>query len=181
MVNVMTSEMADSELIIPTLNPIFAQRSRFRMMSQCPEIWDILDSVYDPELPGLTLWDLGVLQDVQVNDQQVLVIITPTYSGCPAVDMMSQDVITALNAANYNDVKVKITLAPAWCTDMISPAGKLQLAQLQIAPPNKDDDPDCPVCHSKNTQLLSQFGSTACKELHQCQDCLEDFDYFKSL
>jgi len=175
------NEMVSAELVIPTLNPIFAQRNSFRAMSEYPELWALLDSVFDPELPGLTLWDLGVLQDVQVDDKQVLVIITPTYSGCPAVDMMSQDVISALNAANYHDVRVKVTLAPAWCTDMISPAGKQQLANLQIAPPNKDDDPDCPVCHSKNTQLLSQFGSTACKALHQCKDCLETFDYFKTL
>ncbi|MFT5760148.1 MAG: ring-1,2-phenylacetyl-CoA epoxidase subunit PaaD [Alteromonadaceae bacterium] len=177
----MVSEMVNNELVIPTLNPIFAQRNSFRAMSVHAKIWDLLDSVYDPELPGLTLWDLGVLQDVQVHGQQIVVIITPTYSGCPAVDMMAKDVVTALNAANYQDVKVKVTLAPAWCTDMISPAGKQQLADLHIAPPNKDDDPDCPVCHSKNTQLLSQFGSTACKALHQCQDCLETFDYFKSL
>ena len=167
--------------IIPTLHPIFAERVSFRNNSVHGDLWTILDGVCDPELPGLTLWDLGVLQDIQVDEQQVLVIITPTYSGCPAVDMMSQEVITALNAANYDDVRVKVTLAPAWCTDMISPAGKQQLANLHIAPPNKDDDPDCPVCHSKNTQLLSQFGSTACKALYTCQDCLETFDYFKTL
>lgn len=171
-----------AEQLIPTLNPMFAKRRSFRQASNHQQLWQTLDQVYDPELPGLTIWDLGVLQDVQVtDDQQICVVITPTYSGCPAVDTMATDVKKALNNAGYHDVSVKVTLSPAWCTDMISPAGKKQLASLHIAPPNDADKPVCPVCHSHHTKLLSQFGSTACKALYCCQDCLETFDYFKSL
>lgn len=166
---------------IPTINPVFAKRRAFRLASDHQKIWNILDGVYDPELPGLTIWDLGVLQDVQIEEDNITVVITPTYSGCPAVDAMSQDVKKALKSEGYLNVRVKVALAPAWCTDMISPAGKLQLASLHIAPPNEKDEPACPVCHSKNTQLLSQFGSTACKALYSCQDCSETFDYFKNL
>ncbi len=176
----------DTEHIIPTLHPAFAERRCFRADSVCGELWDILDQVCDPELPGLTLWDLGVLQDVQLsndasNNQQITVVLTPTYSGCPAVDAMSEDAIKALNNAGFNQVKVTVTLAPAWSTDMISPNGKKQLQALSIAPPNEHDHVDCPVCGSGETEVLSQFGSTACKAMYRCQSCSEVFDYFKNL
>lgn len=167
--------------VIPTVNPVYAQRRKFRMDGEHQALWNLLDSVYDPELPGLTIWDLGVLQDVRKEDDTAIVVITPTYSGCPAVDTMKQDVISALNDAGYLQVKVEVALAPAWGTDMISPAGKLQLSSLHIAPPQEDDKPNCPVCDSPNTTVLSQFGSTACKALHQCRDCFESFDYFKRI
>jgi len=166
---------------IPTVNPVYAQRRKFRADSEFGQLWDILDDVCDPELPGLTIWDLGVLQDVTIQDSQILVTITPTYSGCPAVDAMSADIISALKSAGYEQIKVHVALSPAWGTDMISPAGKQHLAAIHIAPPQPDDEPDCPVCGSHNTQVLSQFGSTACKALHRCDDCFETFDYFKRL
>ena len=167
--------------IIPTLHPIFAERVSFRNNSNCSVLWNVLDTVYDPELPGLTLWDLGVLQDVQRVNDVIKVVITPTYSGCPAVDAMSQDSIKAFNDAGYSKVEVSVVLAPAWSTDMISPAGKQQLQALHIAPPTDDDKIDCPVCHSDDTQVLSEFGSTACKAMYRCNHCLEVFDYFKKL
>lgn len=169
------------EQLIPTVEPAFAQRRKFRSESQCPQLWDILDNVFDPELPGLTIWDLGVLQDVVEHDEHLEVVITPTYSGCPAVETMSDDIVTALNDAGYSKVEVKVTLSPAWGTEMISPAGKAQLAKIKIAPPVESDQPDCPVCGSSNTFTISQFGSTACKALHQCRDCHETFDYFKRI
>ncbi|MFT4925355.1 MAG: ring-1,2-phenylacetyl-CoA epoxidase subunit PaaD [Phenylobacterium sp.] len=174
-----------SEQLIPTVNPIYAERRRYRAASEHQTIWAILDGVFDPELPGLTIWDLGVLQDVRVEQDfgacNTIVVITPTYSGCPAVDAMKQDIVTALNGAGYEQVTVEVTLSPAWGTEMISPSGKVQLANLHIAPPQQDDQPDCPVCSSSNTEVLSQFGSTACKAMYRCQDCFEVFDYFKTL
>jgi ring-1,2-phenylacetyl-CoA epoxidase subunit PaaD len=182
--------------IIPTVNPVFAKRSVHRNNSQHAQIWQLLDQVYDPELPGLTIWDLGILQDVQLvdhaevvgvensadladNKKQWLISITPTYSGCPAVDAIKQDVQTVLQQAGYKNIEVKVVLAPAWTTEMMSPAGKAHLKSIQIAPPDIQDKVSCPVCESEHTRLVSQFGSTACKALYQCQDCLEHFDYFK--
>lgn len=167
--------------VIPTVNPVYAKRRQARVNSPFVHLFDVLDTVYDPELPGLTIWDLGVLQDVSLTEDVCEVTITPTYSGCPAVDAMTADIITAMTAAGFHNTKVKVALAPAWGTDMISPQGKQQLASLQIAPPQEDDAPNCPVCGSSNTQVLSQFGSTACKALHRCDDCFETFDYFKRL
>ena len=175
----MTMEQAIE--IIPTLHPIFAERVSYRNNSNCAELWNILDGVFDPELPGLTLWDLGVLQDVQQVNECITVVITPTYSGCPAVDAMSEDAVKALNSAGYSKVEVSVVLAPAWTTDMISPAGKQQLQALHIAPPNNEGKVACPVCNSNDSQVLSEFGSTACKAMYKCNHCLEVFDYFKPL
>jgi ring-1,2-phenylacetyl-CoA epoxidase subunit PaaD len=174
-----------SPRLIPTVNPAYAERHAFRKQSQYQEVWNILDNVFDPELPGLTIWDLGVLQNVeQVDDDIWRITITPTYSGCPAVDAMSDDIKSELNRAGYDKVIVKVALAPAWTTDMISPKGAAHLKSIQIAPPIDNEEevnPSCPLCDSSNTVLISQFGSTACKALYQCQDCHEPFDYFKTL
>lgn len=167
--------------LIPTVAPAYAQRRKYRSESSSAQLWDILDSVYDPELPGLTIWDLGVLQDVIERDEGLEVVITPTYSGCPATETMAADIKTAMAEAGFHQVEVKVVLSPAWGTDMISPKGKEQLAAIKIAPPVESDEPDCPVCGSSNTFVISQFGSTACKALHQCRDCHETFDYFKRI
>lgn len=172
-------ELKDKTKVIPTLAPEYAKRRAYRNNSPHQSIWDILDSVYDPELPGLTIWDLGILQDIQVIDETVVVTVTPTYSGCPAVDTINQDVKKALGDAGYEKVELRITLAPAWSTEMMSPAGKAHLKSIHIAPPNKADEIVCPVCDSKDTKIISQFGSTACKSLCQCNECSEVFDYFK--
>lgn len=165
---------------IPTLSPEFAKRRAYRNDSEFQEIWNILDGVFDPELPGLTIWDLGILQDVQLIDETYNIVVTPTYSGCPAVDTINDDIKVALASAGFKQVKVIITLTPAWTTEMMSPAGKAHLKNIHIAPPDKDDKIHCPICESDNIKLISQFGSTACKSLHQCNDCSEVFDYFKS-
>lgn len=142
----------------------------------------MLDAVCDPELPGVTLWDLGVLQDISVTESTIDVAITLTYSGCPAVHTMKDDIVACLSETHPNhDVHVKVLLSPAWSTDMMSPEAKNQLTGINIAPPNDDDKVVCPLCESHNTTLLSQFGSTACKALYRCDSCLETFDYFKSL
>lgn len=166
--------------IIPTLNPVFAKRKQQRKNSEFSFVWDLLDKVYDPELPGLTIWDLGILQNVSFEDDKWLVEITPTYSGCPAVDTIIDDIHSVFKNAGYLNINVNVILAPAWSTEMISPAGKAHLKTICIAAPDNNDDVICPLCDSSNTKVISQFGSTACKALYQCLDCLEHFDYFKN-
>jgi ring-1,2-phenylacetyl-CoA epoxidase subunit PaaD len=146
-------------------------------------------AVLDPEVPVLTIEDLGVLRDVVVDDdRRVEVTITPTYSGCPAMDAIRQDVLTALHDAGFDDVTVRLVLSPAWTTDWMSEPGKAKLRAYGIAPP--DHRPSgpislrlslrCPQCGSASTHELSRFGSTACKSLWVCDDCREPFDHFKA-
>ena len=165
--------------VIPTLNPVYAARLTHRNNSEHKQVWDLLDCVHDPELPGLTIWDLGILQDVRFESEQWQIDVTPTYSGCPAVETINQDIKAAMEGAKLTPVQVNLVLAPAWSTEMMSPVGKAHLKSINIAPPHVDDKVSCPVCDSANTRLISQFGSTACKALYQCEDCFENFDYFK--
>jgi len=145
------------------------------------KIFKILESVTDPEIPVISLNDLGILRDVKVHGDQVEVVITPTYTGCPAMLAMEQDIYTALQKEDIKNVKVTTVLSPAWTTDWMSEEGKRKLEEYGIAPPNptSPDEIPCPQCESKNTTMMSQFGSTACKALYKCEDCLEPFDYFK--
>lgn len=157
-------------------------------------VWKILETVTDPEVPVLTIMDLGIVRDVKIHtdfsnspsvDLGVEVIITPTYTGCPAMDMISMNIRLALIEHGFNNVKITSVLSPAWTTDWMSEEGKQKLKEYGIAPPKghagsvAEDGIECPQCHSINTKLLSEFGSTACKSLYQCQDCKEPFDYFK--
>jgi ring-1,2-phenylacetyl-CoA epoxidase subunit PaaD len=157
----------------------------------------IAASVPDPELPMLTLADLGILRDVQVDDGgRVEVAITPTYSGCPAMATMRDDLRHALNDAGFADVSVRVALAPAWTTDWISPRGRAALAEAGISPPSPARDhrgpvpltlgpvrreTACPRCGSAETELTSEFGSTACRALYRCRACLEPFDHMKEI
>lgn len=172
-----------TQTVIPTLNPVYAQRLAKRNQSSHQKVWNVLDQVHDPELPGLTIWDLGVLQNVEleISGSETIwrVEITPTYSGCPAVEVMASDVKSAMQQAGYAPVVVKVVLSPPWSTDMMSPNGKQHLKSISIAPPDNQDKVHCPLCDSAQTKVISQFGSTACKALYQCEDCLEFFDYFK--
>ncbi len=149
------------------------------------KILSILQEVQDPEIPVLTISDLGILRDINIIDDEIEVIITPTYSGCPAMDAISMDIRLKLIEQGYKKVKITSVLSPAWTTDWMSEVGKRKLKEYGIAPPvNRSDGvsdrlPNCPQCNSTNTKLLSQFGSTACKALYQCNDCKEPFDYFK--
>jgi ring-1,2-phenylacetyl-CoA epoxidase subunit PaaD len=146
-----------------------------------------LEAVTDPEIPVLTIADLGVLRDVSVHDDTVDVTITPTYSGCPAMNMIMLDIETALARANIK-ARVHTRLSPAWTTDWLSDAGHRKLAASGIAPPAHtasrralfgQEHPVCPRCGSADTELISEFGSTACKSLHRCRLCREPFDAFK--
>jgi ring-1,2-phenylacetyl-CoA epoxidase subunit PaaD len=152
-------------------------------------VWDIAATVVDPEVPVLTIEDLGVLRSVAVEGGTVTIDITPTYSGCPAVDAMRDDIVSALRAAGYADVRVRQVLAPAWTTDWMSEAGRAKLEAFGIAPPlparagsavNVGLGIRCPHCGSLHTRQLSRFGSTSCKALYVCQRCQEPFDYFKA-
>jgi ring-1,2-phenylacetyl-CoA epoxidase subunit PaaD len=143
-------------------------------------------SVVDPEIRVLTIADLGVLRDVSVDGEHVTVTITPTYSGCPAMDLIRADIRRALAAAGYSDVEVRTVLSPAWTTDWISEAGRSKLAAAGIAPPGRGAVPlrlsvRCPRCGSPDTEELSRFGSTACKALWRCRACAEPFDRVKPL
>ncbi len=125
--------------------------------------------------------DLGIVRDVHVGGESVEVIITPTYSGCPALLEIERDIHNRLKEEGYQNVKVTTVLSPAWTTDWMTDEGKRKLEAYGIAPPNPTNPEEvaCPQCKSKNTEVLSQFGSTACKSLYKCKDCLEPFDYFK--
>ena len=154
-------------------------------------VWDILSNVTDPEVPVLTITDLGIVRDVKMDDEQLEIVITPTYSGCPAMDMITVNIRIALLSHGFNNVKITTVLSPAWTTDWMSEEGKEKLKAYGIAPPNpkqqacRDDlfatneAVQCPHCNSYHTHRVSEFGSTACKALYQCDDCREPFDYFK--
>ena len=178
--------------IIPTITPSRHARNILRQESEYTDIWNMLDEVTDPEIPVLTIWDIGILRNVEKINDQVVVTITPTYSGCPAVDAIKQDIVSALRANGIDRVEVKVTLAPAWTTDDMSDEGQAKLREYGIAPPGDapkgceayctpEANVACPNCGSTNTSLTSEFGSTACKALFHCQDCHEPFDFFKNI
>ncbi len=156
------------------------------------EIWALLEQVNDPEVPVLSIVDLGIVREIRPllashewgGEQGFEIIITPTYSGCPAMDAIAIDIKMKLIENGYKNIKITSVLTPVWTTDWMTEAGKKKLEEYGIAPPkrsfnNEDEMPNCPQCKSANTKLLSQFGSTACKALYQCNDCKEPFDYFK--
>ena len=154
-------------------------------------VWGILSNVTDPEVPVLSIIDLGIVRDVKMENDQLEVVITPTYSGCPAMDMITVNIRIALLSHGFNNVKITTVLSPAWTTDWMSEEGKQKLKAYGIAPPNpkqqvcRDDlfasneAIQCPHCNSYHTHRVSEFGSTACKALFQCDSCKEPFDYFK--
>jgi ring-1,2-phenylacetyl-CoA epoxidase subunit PaaD len=151
-------------------------------------IWEILYSVNDPEIPVLSVIDLGIIRDIKIQDKTVEVLITPTYSGCPAMDFIGMNIRKVLVENGFEKIKITHQLSPAWTTDWMTEDAKEKLKSYGIAPPSsKTFDKNylqnlsvaCPHCHSINTKLISQFGSTACKAIYQCNDCREPFDYFK--
>jgi ring-1,2-phenylacetyl-CoA epoxidase subunit PaaD len=152
-------------------------------------VYTVLQKVSDPEVPVLSILDLGIVRDVILpDDETVEIVITPTYSGCPAMSMISVNIKMELLANGFKTVLITEALSPAWSTDWMSEEGKEKLRTYGIAPPqytttNNPNEEDavvpCPLCQSKDTRLISQFGSTACKALYKCNTCLEPFDYFK--
>lgn len=156
------------------------------------ELWDLLDEVMDPEIPVLSLVDLGVIRKAEFVAGNPEITITPTYSGCPAMKVMEEDIEAVLQGAGFDEYSIKTVLSPAWTTDWITVKGRKALQDYGIAPPEQATsdknallgDPKevtCPNCKSRKTKMLSQFGSTPCKALYQCNDCKEPFDYFKCI
>ena len=154
-------------------------------------IWKILEDVYDPEVPVLSVIDLGIIRNVAVENDEVEVTITPTYTGCPAMDVISMNIRFALIQNGFKKLTIKTILSPAWSTEWMSEKGKEKLKAYGVAPPKamqsvctpglfqEEEAIQCPLCNSYHTKLISRFGSTACKALYQCEDCKEPFDYFK--
>lgn len=162
------------------------------------DIWKLLETVPDPEVPVLSITDLGIVRKVQIYDAiqrppsgGLEIFITPTYTGCPAMDVINMNIRMALAEKGFSKVEIKNVLSPAWTTDWMSEAGKQKLKAFGIAPPNvkqqvctpevfhKEEAIQCPHCNSYNTSIISYFGSTACKALYKCNNCKEPFDYFK--
>lgn len=139
----------------------------------------VAGSVVDPEIPVLTVADLGVIRSVHEEEGRVVVTITPTYSGCPAMDQIADDISAALGRAGYREVEVRVTHHPAWSTDRISAQGRRKLAEFGIAPPSPERAVLCPRCAGDRPHMVSRFGSTACKALMVCSSCGEPFDWFK--
>jgi len=138
-------------------------------------LWAVLRSVMDPEIPVVSVVDLGIVRDVTPGE----VMITPTYTGCPATDVIERTIRDALDSAGYRDVAIKTVLSPPWTTDWISERGKEELVAYGIAPPDLAKLATCPLCGSTNTEEVSRFGSTPCKAQWRCKSCLEPFDRFK--
>lgn len=154
-------------------------------------IWQVLEQVSDPEIPVLTVVDLGIVRDVHIDaDGRAEVVITPTYSGCPAMNVIEVNIRAVLQDYGYDNVQVTTVLSPAWTTDWMSESGRAKLKAYGIAPPEPgnvdkhalfqdEKQIECPHCGSRRTKMVAQFGSTACKALYKCEDCWEPFDYFK--
>ncbi|MFZ6759694.1 1,2-phenylacetyl-CoA epoxidase subunit PaaD [Undibacterium sp. Ji50W] len=157
------------------------------------QIWQWLGEVSDPEIPVISVTDLGIVRSVEWQGAECVITITPTYSGCPAMDVIAEEIGKTLQAHGINTPSIVYQLSPAWSTDWMTEAGKQKLSGYGIAPPQqkvvdissiqryREVQPAiaCPQCGSADTQLVSQFGSTACKALYKCRVCLEPFDYFK--
>jgi len=153
-------------------------------------LYTFLEEIKDPEVPVLSIIDLGIVRDVKLNGDELEIIITPTYTGCPAMDMIAATIKIELATLGFKKVKVTTVLSPAWTTDWMTEEGKQKLKAYGIAPPNPkqhicnsnlfaEENIQCPQCNSYHTRRISEFGSTACKSLYQCDDCKEPFDYFK--
>lgn len=154
------------------------------------QIWKILKEVKDPEVPVLSIIDLGIVRGVKTSEDKIEITITPTYSGCPAMDVISMDIRLKLIEKGFRNISIQEQLSPAWTTDWMSEDGKQKLKTFGIAPPNpkqqfcstemfQQEAVQCPRCNSYHTEVISQFSSTACKAMYRCLDCKEAFDYFK--
>ena len=152
------------------------------MTATVTQIWQWLNEVPDPEIPVISVVDLGIVRDVKWEDQTLEVAVTPTYSGCPATSVISMDIETALRDRGISDIRIKTQISPPWTTDWLSDSGRAKLEKYGIAPPSPEGGPDkCPQCGSQQVTKVSQFGSTPCKAHWRCDHCFEPFDYFKCI
>ncbi|MEQ9695367.1 1,2-phenylacetyl-CoA epoxidase subunit PaaD [Shimia sp. SDUM112013] len=146
------------------------------------QVWEWLETIPDPEIPVITLVDLGIIRNVEFDGDTCVVSVTPTYSGCPATSMINMDIETKLRDCGLEKIELKQQLAPAWTTDWMSDKARAALEKYGIAPPQPAGGPKrCPHCGGTHLEKLSQFGSTPCKAQWRCQDCLEPFEYFKCI
>jgi len=159
------------------------------------EVLGALDTVMDPEVPVLSVRELGIVRDVLVDDRGgVTVVVTPTYSGCPAIQVIERDILSALEKAGFGNAKVRTTYSPPWTTDWIPEEARAKLKAYGIAPPGRSDNdtelvqlmrarqaPPCPYCDSRDTEIRSEFGSTACKSVCWCRSCKQPFEEFKAI
>ncbi len=155
---------------------------------QTREVWKLLSTIRDPEIPVLTITDLGMVRSVRHSEHGWRIGFTPTYSGCPATEMLMAEIRTVMESRGYGPVEVNVQLHPAWTTDWMSPDARRRLREYGISPPEghschalMPERVSCPRCGSVQTQLISEFGSTACKALWRCESCREPFDYFKCI
>lgn len=160
--------------------------------SETDRVWEVLETVPDPEIPVLSVVDLGIIRKVEYENSRLVVTITPTYSGCPAMEFIEREVKQTLVEAGFENVEISTSIHPAWTTDWMSESGRQKLFEYGISPPDKSTSDKslisgnskiviCPNCKSSNTALKSQFGSTPCKSMYVCSDCLEPFDHFKCI
>ena len=155
------------------------------------KVRDFLSTIPDPEIPVITIAELGILRDVEMINNECVITITPTYTGCPAMRVIEDDIRSTLKKNGIENVKINMVYSPAWTTDWMSASAKEKLRKYGVAPPEHSSGKNsltgkpkivlCPQCKSSNTQMVSQFGSTACKALYKCLDCKEPFDYFKCI
>ncbi len=150
-------------------------------MVSLAEVWDWLGQIPDPEIPVLSLVDLGVIREVRFDDDTLVVGVTPTYSGCPATAVIKHDIETALRSRGVEKLRLERRLSPPWTTDWMSEDGRRKLREYGIAPPSGRAPAACPRCGSAKVRRVSQFGSTPCKANYACEDCWEPFDYFKCI
>ena len=142
-------------------------------------IWELLKTIPDPEIPAISIVDLGIVRKVHFEETILYITVTPTYSGCPAMSFMKDEIIRHLELQGITNYQINTSLAPAWTTDWMSDEVKAKLKEVGIAPPSGKIN--CPQCESKKVQVVSEFGSTACKAMYKCLDCLEPFHHFKQI
>ena len=142
-------------------------------------IWELLNTVPDPEIPVISVVELGVIRDISFANKSYIISITPTYSGCPAVKTFMDDIKSSLKENGIRNFQLKLVYSPAWTTNWMTDETKEKLKKYGIAPPS--NTVICPQCDSQKTELISEFGATACKALYKCSDCLEPFEFFKCI
>ncbi|HVY17116.1 MAG TPA: 1,2-phenylacetyl-CoA epoxidase subunit PaaD [Rhodopila sp.] len=151
------------------------------MVIPVEQVWHWLDQVPDPEIPVVSITDLGIVRDISWDDDTLVIAVTPTYSGCPATAVINLDIETALRGHGVEKLRLERRLSPPWTTDWIGSEAQAKLRAYGIAPPSAHGPAACPHCGSGRLEKISQFGSTPCKAAYRCQDCLEPFDYFKCI
>tara|TARA_B100000959_G_C14652149_1_gene488780 strand:+ start:164 stop:625 length:462 start_codon:yes stop_codon:yes gene_type:complete len=143
------------------------------------KVWGILETIPDPEIPIISIVDLGVVRDVQYVENQLIITVTPTYSGCPAMGFIKEEIVRILEIEGFKDFQLNTVLFPPWTTEWMDEKTRRKIKNAGIAPPEKNVY--CPQCNSHDVDIISEFGSTACKAIYKCADCLEPFEYFKCI